>query len=265
MEDTEKNVLHVDVAHQQDENYIPPVQSANTLFRFFKKSDYLYSALRNKALIPRFYAENVDYLSIGCHQIAYPMVCFCDINIHRLSNHLVTYGGYGIAFSKRWGIHQGIQPLQYVNYHSILCKDFSTAFTSAMQAEQTIPAIDYLLTQMFYLKPIEGIMPRDGKEISKNFTDECEWRFIPDISQIGLPSAVTDDNMASIGVLNKTIADNECCWLKFSPSDIKYIILKNEDDFMDLCKIINEITDDDAVRKKLISQVLIWENVKEDF
>lgn len=49
MEDTEKNVLHVDVAHQQDENYIPPVQSANTLFRFFKKSDYLYSALRNKA------------------------------------------------------------------------------------------------------------------------------------------------------------------------------------------------------------------------
>ena len=188
-----------------------------------------------------------------------------DVNIHRLSNHLVTYGGYGIAFSKRWGIHQGIQPLQYVNYHSILCKDFSTAFTSAMQAEQTIPAIDYLLTQMFYLKPIEGIMPRDGKEISKNFTDECEWRFIPDVSQISLPSAVTDDNMASIGVLNKTIADNECCWLKFSLSDIKYIILQNEDDFVDLCKIINEVTDDDAVRKKLISQVLIWENVKEDF
>lgn len=108
-------------------------------------------------------------------------------------------------------------------------------------------------------------MPRDGKEISKNFTDECEWRFIPDISQIGLPSAVTDDNMASIGVLNRTIADNECCWLKFSLSDIKYIILQNEDDFVDLCKIINEVTNDDAVRKKLISQVLIWENVKEDF
>lgn len=142
---------------------------------------------------------------------------------------------------------------------------FSTAFTSAMQAEQTIPAIDYLLTQMFYLKPIEGIMPRDGKEISKNFTDECEWRFIPDISQIGLPSAVTDDNMASIGVLNRTIADNECCWLKFSLSDIKYIILQNEDDFVDLCKIINEVTNDDTVRKKLIFQVLIWENVKEDF
>ena len=43
------------------------------------------------------------------------------------------------------------------------------------------------------------------------------------------------------------------------------IILQNEDDFVDLCKIINEVTDDDAVRKKLISQVLIWENVKEDF
>lgn len=265
MESTEKDVLHANAAKQLDEQYMPPVQSANTLFRFFEKSDYLYSTLKNKALIPRFYPENVDYLSIGCHQIAYPMVCFCDINIHRLGNHLATYGGYGIAFSKNWGIHQGIQPLQYVNKHSILCKDFSTAFTSAMQTEQTIPAIDYLLTQMFYLKPIEGTMPKNGKEISKNFTDECEWRFIPDVSKIDLPQAVSDDEIASIGVLNQTIADNECCWLKFSPSDIKYIILKNEDDFREICRIIDEITDDEAVRRKLISQVLIWENVKEDF
>lgn len=265
MESTEKEVLRIDDAQQSHEQYITPVQSANTLFRFFEKSDYLYSTLRNRALVPRFYAENVDYLSIGYHQIAYPMVCFCDINIHRLSNHLTTYGRYGIAFSKRWGIQQGIQPLQYVNNHSILCKDFSAAFSSALQTEETIPAIDYLLTQIFYLKPIEGIMPRNGSEISKNFTDECEWRFIPDVSQIDLPPAVSDDEIASIGVLNKTIADNECCWLKFSPSDIKYIILQSEDDFTDICRVIDEITDNDMVRKKLISQVLIWDNVKEDF
>ena len=108
-------------------------------------------------------------------------------------------------------------------------------------------------------------MPKNGKEISKNFTDECEWRFIPNVSKIDLPQAVSDDEIVSIGVLNQTIADNECCWLKFSPSDIKYIILKSEDDFGEICRIIDEITDDDAVRKKLISQVLIWENVKEDF
>lgn len=64
MEDTEKDVLHVDVAHQQDEKYIPPVQSANTLFQFFEKSGYLYSTLRNSALVPRFYAENVSTISV---------------------------------------------------------------------------------------------------------------------------------------------------------------------------------------------------------
>lgn len=249
----------------KEEKYTPPKQSANTLFRFFSKPKYLFSSLERQALVPRYYGENVDYLDIGHHQIAYPMICFCDITVHRLEDHLNLYGKYGIAFSKNWGIAQGIQPLQYINKHSNLCKDFSDAFLAAMRVEEECPAVNFLLTQMLYMKPIEGTMPRNGEDIPKNFTDECEWRFIPDVASIELPQVITEGDMASVGVLNTTLAENECCWLKFDLSDVKYIILQTNEDFGDLCNVIDSVVDDEATRRMLISKVIIWSDAKEDF
>mgnify|MGYP000076990823 FL=1 len=39
-------------------------QSANTLFHFMKKQEYLNSILRRRAIIPRYCVETIDYLSI---------------------------------------------------------------------------------------------------------------------------------------------------------------------------------------------------------
>lgn len=108
------------------------------------------------------------------------MICFCDIRIEK-----------------------GIQLLEYVNKNSILCKDFSAEFAVAMQAEEESSAVDFLLTQMLYMKPIEGTKPRDKGEIKKNFTDECEWRYIPHVSTLGLPPAVTNREIVEVGVLKR--------------------------------------------------------------
>ena len=253
------------VEKRNDETYTPPKQSANSLFRFFKKSEYLFSTIEKKAMIPRYYVENTEYLKIGFNQIAYPMICFCDITVHRLGEHMNTYGNYGIAFSKSWGIKQGIQPLQYVNENSILCKDFSEAFNISIDEAKEDNIADFLLTQMYYMKPIEGIMPREGKDIKKNFTDECEWRYIPDVNSIELPQVVPESNIPYIDVLNKTMSENNDVWLKFDFNDIRYIILQTNKDFEDLCEILYRIIDDELVRRKLISKVIIWDEAKEDF
>ena len=34
-----------------------------------------FGSIEKKAMIPRYYGENIDYLNIGFHQIAYPMIC----------------------------------------------------------------------------------------------------------------------------------------------------------------------------------------------
>lgn len=265
MSEQPTSIVSVNLDGRKVESYSAPKQSANTLFRFFKEPKYLFEALKRRALIPRYYGENVDYLNIGFRQIAYPMVCFCDITVHRLGDHMSLYGGYGIAFSKEWGIKKGIQPLEYVNSNSILCKDFSAAFSAAMQAEEESPAVDFLLTQMLFMKPIEGTMPRDKGEIKKNFTDECEWRYVPHVSALGLPPALTDSEIAGVGVLNATLSDNECCWLHFDYTDVKYIILQNEEDFSALCDVIDAVVDDEIVRRKLFSKVILWSEAREDF
>ena len=64
-------------------------QSANTLFHFMTKPEYLESILRRKAIIPRYCVETIDYLNIhnGTHsfnEAAILQKCFCDIPFHKV-------------------------------------------------------------------------------------------------------------------------------------------------------------------------------------
>lgn len=66
-------------------------QSANTLFHFMTKPEYLESILRRKAIIPRYCVETIDYLNIhnGTHsfnEAAILQKCFCDIPFHKLAD-----------------------------------------------------------------------------------------------------------------------------------------------------------------------------------
>ncbi len=259
------DVLAVDGISAQVATYDPPKQSANSLFRFWKDSRWLFDAVEKNSMIPRYYPETVDYLDIDIFQIAYPMICFCDINFHKLGEHMKLYGGYGIAFSKQWGMQKGIQPLQYINKDSVLCKDFSRAFRHALTAEYDDPTHNYMQTHMYYMKPIQGMMPRDGEELNKNFTDEREWRYIPDVSMLGLPQAVIDHDLASLDSCNDTIVYHDTCWLKFEPKDIKYIIVQTNEELDKLCAIIEEKSIAPEVKRKLFSRIIVWEESKEDF
>ena len=48
----------------ENEKYIPSKQSANVLFKFMKKIEYLKEIISKKAIIPRYYEESIDYLNI---------------------------------------------------------------------------------------------------------------------------------------------------------------------------------------------------------
>ncbi|KAA8786733.1 hypothetical protein EC604_23170 [Paenibacillus amylolyticus] len=98
---------------------------------------YLKKTLQKKALIPRYYEEDISYLSItGYDRIAFPMKCFCDIHLNKLAPHMEFYGYYGIGITKIWGMFQGIQPIQYINRDSYLAKDFFTIFFEAIHSDE---------------------------------------------------------------------------------------------------------------------------------
>lgn len=258
---------HVPITKATINDYIPPVQSANTLFHFVgDEIEHLIDIIERDAIVPRYCVENVQYLHIPYYEIAYPMLCFCDINLHKIKEHIRFYGGYGIAFSKQWGIEKGIQPIQYVNVNSDLRKAFTKAFNMAIGSINDDLAQDYLLAQMYFLKPIEGDMPRDKTIVHKNFTDECEWRYIPSVANENMPGLLKESEILQRDTLNEALGYATDTWLKYSVDNIKYLIIQNNEDFDILVDAITQKSNISEHEKNiLISKIILWCESEGDF
>ena len=96
-----------EIEHEKkDPDYISPQQTADTLFNFMKEREFLERTIKNKKISARYCKENVEYLNLGISEIAFPMKCFCDINMHKLGEHLGWYGYYGIPESLKTEIRR---------------------------------------------------------------------------------------------------------------------------------------------------------------
>lgn len=267
----------VKTTKEKKNTHIPSKIQADTLFTFMTDYEYLMPLLYSQMISPRYCEEDIRYLKIkGIKRIAYPMKCFCDINMHRLEEHLSWYGYYGVAFTKEWGMKNRIQPIQYINPNSSLCEDFSQAFSAALESdpakeskvEQKLK--NYLLHTMMYYKPYEGKFKNrnTGKCQRKCFTDECEWRYIPNVTTIGFEQAYYDEDIFNAGILinlSNAMENNPAISLKFDYSDLKYVIVKTVEDFERLTEEIMSWKLEKSVEYMLISKILVWDQSKGDF
>ena len=257
---------------KKDIPYVAPSQTADTLFNFVKERKFLEDAIRSKKLSARYCKENIEYLHLGIKEIAFPMKCFCDINMHKLEEHLSWYGYYGIAFSKKWGMEQGIQPLQYINPESELCKEYGLAFKDALRNndKEYQKLRDYIALQLMYLKPYSGPFKNriTGRQQNKCFTDECEWRFVADVTALEMEEIITDPIKMAEGVLllmSNSLNGREEASLSFEYKDIKYIILEDISDYNAFLEFIENLDIENEYKKLLISKLLVWSEAKGDF
>lgn len=245
------------------ENACDYTQSANSLFHFMKEYRFLEEVLTKKAMLPRFYVEDITYLNLNMmgqpfKEIAVLQKCFCDIPFHQISNiskvdvfdkekkerkenktqyycHTDLYGEYGIAFSKKWAESHNVQPVHYINENTEFCHNFSQALEMAFEAEELDDKIAYsFLQRLAFMKPLKGWMPvRDGY-IYKNFHDECEWRYVPKDGQggkdeidpvIANPSTCVDSG--HLDWMNMSLKQEvyEKLWLHYDYDDITYVIV----------------------------------------
>lgn len=174
-----------------DEDY---AQSANVLFHFMTKMEYLEDILQKHALVPRYCMENLEYLNltVGGTLFREALVlqkCFCDIPLHKLmdtfklelvgdiepkltaeeqadlarrNTHPDCYGQYAVAFSKRWGETHQLQPIQYINSASEFAKDFCTLFGTLFDMEDLSEELaNDALNRLAFMKPLRGVMDRN--------------------------------------------------------------------------------------------------------
>ena len=261
-------------------SHIPSKVQPDTLFHFVSKPEYLFGLLADKAIVARYCGEDVRYLRLkGITKLAYPMSCFCDIGLQKLGQHMECYGFYGVAFPKEWCIERGLQPVLYLNKNTALAKDFRQAFHAARNSLDKKTSrvqdslADYMLHQLMYYKPYQGEtrFRVDGRNHKKCFADECEWRYIPDLSSTQMPVVIRDqwviDNF--LNSYSDALRDMREANLSFEYEDIKYVMVESLESFSRLLNKVEQLKENGALSEPqanhLLSKVLVWSEIKGDF
>lgn len=243
--------------------------SANTLIHFTKHKNSLKSILSNNFQI--FYCYETIVLNSKTNSFYVPMVSFCDIPLSEVKEHISKYGNYGIGMTKEWGEKQGLNPVLYISQHSTLSKSIGQSIThfaqgikSGVKEEQDKAKL--LLDTLRYIKNYEGRLKRKKGKIIDNyrFSDEREWRYVPDINEnISMIMGQSRDAASLEENKNKLKSFR----LEFSPNDIKYIIIKNESEISDFVAHLKNakgkhFTADDIER--LTTRIITADQIKTD-
>ncbi len=249
--------------------------SPDSLFHFTPSLDNLLSILKN-TFYPRYCYEDFDLVDSPPQRfcdVAFPMVCFCDIPLSQLSVHINTYGSYGLGLAKEWGIRKGLNPVIYFSKNSLLAKNIE--ILTDVFVWQNDPLASAFGETMFYFKPYKGTFYRGGRAVKSNvrFYDEHEWRYVPSGKTLrsqknyGFLQLESYQDSSSLAQANKELEAQEHR-LTFSPNDIKYVIVKEEKEINKMVNALREIKskryDPDTI-DRLISRIITSKQIRSDF
>ena len=264
--------------------------SSETLFHFMSEKEHLFELLAS-GFKPRYVEEKFPFEENQLKLVGIPMLCFCDIRLSEVRDHIDWYGKYGIGMRSSWGTQNGLTPVQYYNKNSHLIKEYSSglksmrkSFKSKTYGEMTMketPGWYFdLYKNVWYMKEFKGKQyhRKTRKEKRKKFYDEREWRYIPKMKDLkdlpeGQPMSLLDENLLryrSDFNYRKEVNDGlgSIINLSFTPKDIAYIIVAKEDERSEIIRIIkdkklkNYSNEEVAV---LSSKILSIEQIMSDF
>ncbi len=272
--------------------------TANALFNFMREYTFLEKVIYNMAISPRYYPEDVRYLRLkkGSEDLTewyIPMTCFCDIPLHQISYHAEGnsmspnandkgYGKFSIAFHKEFGIRKGIQPIHYLNEGSAHVEELTNTMNLLLNQGNNATGVNEVLTNFIFeyirmIKPYVGKMKRRDKdnnviEITKNFQDEHEWRYIPKLNLRELPLMLVEEEGIRAEEINKIYTDSipqtRDGVLKFDVEDVRYIFVDSVQHRNRLIQFIRGKRKGKRLSSQekdiLISKIMVYDELKED-
>jgi hypothetical protein len=238
---------------------------SSTLFHFTKSEDILFDILEY-GFWPRYCLEDIQWQNIGIDFVAFPMVCFCDIPLARISEHVGFYGSYGIGLSRSWAEKNNLNPLLYVSSGSGLNRAINNIFarTLELSTKDDNPADDARFI-VAHSKPTTGQIIIDGKGVEKEFYQESEWRYVPSHEEIA-NYIVRDFHEDATYLEEQHTRTKKFASLKFLPSDVAYIFVPRDSDIPNVINFIQSRLDHypNADLKVLFSRVTSLESIKRD-
>lgn len=246
------------------------VMSSESVFHFTKSLTNLIGILKNE-FYPRFCIEVCE---LGDRMIkgAFPMVCFCDIPLSQVKDHIGKYGPYGLGMAKNWAEKMGLNPVLYVKKNSHLSnhiQGFVDIKFSQHEATDESSNIEQALTSILrYIKAFEGVHLRGCRVPRMKFYDERELRYVP-------PPEITKNRFLFLSerqywdskTLRKYNSMISHIKLSFDPDDIRYIIIKDENEVSGMVRALKEIKQkySDETVERLITRILTSDQIMKDF
>lgn len=256
--------------------------SSETLFHYVSDKSYLISILQNN-FRPRYVKEEFSFESEELNQIALPMLCFCDITLSSIDEHVKWYGNYGIGMKKEWALNKGLTPVHYYNPKSHAMKHLSDGLLNMRQnlnnGTSNIDAYISNYYNLWFMKPYTGEQYNrsENQVLQKKFYDEREWRYIPSLDELkrldeGLKMSITGDELVRFekdntykNNLNRRLG--ESISLDFTPNDISYIIVDNERERFEMIGAIKQAKshfNGDTI-ELVFSKIISLEQILNDF
>lgn len=234
--------------------------STNELFHF-TELEKLKMILESKSFLPRYSLEFTHLSNAFGRKATFmpiAMTCFCDIPFEHSKTHRERYGNYGIALTEKWKLSKKLNPVFYVQFDSFLANTFADFvnilddFIPIIQENKAGNNIPYTLSRVghnltflsFFLKQFENsknihidYAGKIRKFEKRRFYDEREWRYIPfeaDNSNRLILDIADFDNPQKLEIAHKHLENFR---LTFDYDDIKYLIVTNESEKIELEKI----------------------------
>jgi hypothetical protein len=264
-----KNEISSNLESGQKIMFAPPQAKSNNLFHFTKELDTLFKILKTGSFWPRYCLESSwtgpNRLT---EEIAFPMVCFCEIPLSRISNHNSRYGSFGIGLSRDWAIKKGLNPVLYFSEKNNLLDSIFNLYNKSLKerrdGSRDFSAVKDMQRVLAFMKMSSGIDSETKKE--RDFYQESEWRFIPDDGDHR--SVLTEDEFKNEKAKNHANQRTlEKCLLEFEISDIEYIFVETDNDLLSVINFINEKIPDCQENKRnlLLTKIITMKKINQDF
>lgn len=149
-------------------------RSANALFHYTKSIDNLNGIIENgfehrhvqEDLPLRGFRESFfsKFPGVIEYRFGWELVCFCDIPLSNIGDHIDQYGKYCIAMEKEWGISRGVTPVRYVHYDTPDLQDdkFMLSFMNKISRIEGAYNMIHMIARMLTdAKEIDGFGQND--------------------------------------------------------------------------------------------------------
>lgn len=224
---------------------------SNSYFHYTKEFDNLKGILENG--FKGYYCKEEFKVDGEIKNLYIPMVSFCDIPLAHISQ--ITYGQWGIGMSSVWGNDNGLTPVCYFpnNAKSTLTTYISSLVADIYKVKRTNPILKCNAI-LAHAKPRTKYT--ESKHRADNYIErECRKAYT---------LCSLDANFH--GKLHPSML------LTFSPNDVSFIIVPNEEGRKKLIDAIIDLKtlggDNHVLPTEmltLISKIITYDDIKENY